>query len=431
MTVYIVVICIFILVYFFIQKLPCHPKQPAVSPAKPTVIQPLAAAEKVHAAHDQDGKNNPGLEERSPLSKQQPQEGAGTGDVENLHNPTRVDSKPEASPTHHDPTSVGSINTAERDIVSYPPKVDLSRDSTRFTIPSKPFALPKLSTMNLVPVFTTQSFINKTSLFALVTEPAGRGFYNFISVGSGDLRAPGDAILIAGNSLYDDDTLATFGPASATVRNVAPTYVEKTIRFWKFPHHSYVQSRFVFCLIFDPETKLTTSWFASHANFFVNLDDLISYALRIDKHTVLESNCRYFFATGSSSVDSDSFESFLSEILTTPETSKLHFSVLASNGAILSSLREEAQQLILNQKTSLQVNPENTKRLLELLFSDILAASPLDLVSRKIEDLSKIDQNSGFPTLEALNTLNLLESIGLDDLAKTQILPISQYPFST
>ncbi|KAI1306776.1 hypothetical protein HDE_00920 [Halotydeus destructor] len=437
MTFYIVVICIFILLYFYILKQHCHLKQHGGASKhfdedsenigevyKHDLLEDIDSLPKAHI-NTGDAQRSSSLDD---VIQQQQRRSSDTGSetIEQTHLLQQRNSKS----SHTETTVPDSTDGFDPVILSSQPKIDLSRDSTMFTIPAKPYALPRLSTMNFVPVFTTQSFFNRRSHFALETEPAERGFYNFNSVGAGDLGEPGDAILIAANSLYEDETLVQIGPASAIVQEVASTYVEKDVSFWKFPHHSYVQSKFVFCMILDPEAQLNTFWFQSHADFFVNLDQLISYALKVDGKTSLPSNCRYFFRTKSSSIAHSSFEYFLGEVLTKPHTTKVHFSVHASNGAALPSLRQEAQQLILKHASPVKSSEEDSRRLLELLFSDILAASPLELVSRKIVDLQKIDQSNGFPTIKALNTFNLLENIDMESLADMQIIPISQYPLT-
>ncbi|KAI1293998.1 hypothetical protein HDE_06206 [Halotydeus destructor] len=432
MNVYLILLCIIIIVYFFIQKKSCHGEKPHAANLTDQAgnlletkdpsshhTHDLYVGETVHNLPDPHRPPSGSTVVRSDRRSHPPHDFTVE---ETLHKIPDFNSQSSSKKTPPEP-SVESVDE---------PQIDLTQNYTVYTIPAKTSALPQLWTVKLSPFWVTGSFVATTSLFAMKTIPPNRGFYVQKSIGDDNQLHQGDAIVFGAKyASYDDQTEVRFGPESAVATNKQPTFVENNVSFWMSLQHTWVRSQYVFCLIHDIAASLEESHLRSQTEFFTKIDLLISHALQLEHFAVSTTDCKYTLNISDPMfLNPEHFEVFLEQVLTEPVITKVYFYILASGTSALPALRSEAEFLFDKYAGPTELTPAHTKRHLELLYSDILAASPMHLVISKIKLLKQFEQYDKFPTLKDFEALNILEGVDVEGLTENQIIPLSKYPFA-
>ncbi|KAI1306771.1 hypothetical protein HDE_00927 [Halotydeus destructor] len=425
MKIYLILLCIIIIVYFFIRKKSCHGQIPHA--ANPTAHAGSVVSSAVsHHSHD--------LHFEETVQKLPDSSGQVVkSDARRIAQPDfQIEETVHKIPDFSSHSS-GKQSSPEPSVGStVEPQIDLTQNYMVYSIPAKTSALPQLWTVKLSPFWVTGSFVATTSLFAIETIPSNRGFYVQKSIGDDNRLHEGDAVVFGAKyASYDDQTVVRFSPESAVATNKQPTFVENNVSFWMSRQHTWARSQYVFCLINDVAASLEKSHLSSHAEFFTKIDLLIGHALQLEHFAVSTSDCRYTLNIPDPTfLESEHFEVFLEQVLTEPIISKVYFYILASGTSVLPALRSEAEFLFDKYAGPTELTTAHTKRHLELLYSDILAASPMHLVISKIKLLKQFEQYDKFMTLEDLERLNILEGVDVDGLSDNQIIPLSNYPFA-
>ncbi|KAI1306774.1 hypothetical protein HDE_00922 [Halotydeus destructor] len=289
-----------------------------------------------------------------------------------------------------------------------------SLDHSVHVIPPSKLKLPTLTSLSLAPVWFIGAFVEKPSSFTWSTIPDSRRF----KLHSTLLQLPQDeAILFDTTICYENETELHLSPAAVTPE---PTYSENSISCWIFSDHSWIQSSFLICHILFPDFN------TEQALFFITLDQIIHTALKLDAVVYPDTPCRYSLEISDPLMLKEHFfETFIEDILTSPSITKIFFRIQAFGQRALLALRWEAEDLVQETSHSERRSDEDVLRLRIFLFSDILSVGKLTSVNRKIESLKQI--KSSFPTVDELNSFDLLDGVNCHNLAENQILPMSSY----